>query len=286
MGGRHYGRRVHQMRGFVAATPKRLRRQVWSIGLDEQSVERDCSGGCTQQLLAPKRDDPRERDVHPEVDEGLDLRGVTGVAVHHATSPWHALKHLLDLVEGVARMNDQRQVDLNGERALVRKRSLLAIPRLELVVVVEAGLADRAHVGVSRQPAKLSLGLTVPSLALVRMHADAGDPALESIRELDGAPAGSQVGANNEDRLDTGFAGAGVERVQTVSKGRIRQVRVSVEERTYDASTLGNSALPPGTWCPAVSPNQPPPPHAPGSAGGRPRLARIAVDVRGMAGWI
>ena len=118
------------------------------------------------------------------------------------------------------------------------------------------------------------------------MHADAGDPAIESIRELDGALAGGQVGADDEDFLNTGVARAGVERVQIVSKGRVCQVRVSVEELTYDGSTLGNSALPPGTWCPAVRPDQPPPPHAPGLAGGRPRLARIAVDVRGMAGWI
>jgi hypothetical protein len=50
------------------------------------------------------------------------------------------------VVGRLARMNDDRQVELARQRDLRRKHLALHVARREVVVVVEPDLADRTHV--------------------------------------------------------------------------------------------------------------------------------------------
>ena len=126
----------------------------------------------------------------------------------------------------------------------------------------------------------------VPAPALVRMHADGRQPPVIALGKLDGPAARLEVVGHHQHLTDARGDGAGVERRQIVGEDVIPQMGVGVEERGYAASMRGNSAAPPGTRCPAGRPVQPPAPQSPGPAGGRPKRPRMAVDVRGIAGWI
>ena len=150
--------------------------------------------------------------------------------------------------------------------------------------MVQAGFADGAHVWVAGQGAQLAHRATVPTPAFVRMHADGGEPALKALRELDNPPALLKVAGHDQHFADAGGDGTGVQRGQFVGEGGTREMRVRIEERGYEISRRGKSAPPPGTWCPAGNPAQPPAPQSPGSAGGKPKFSRMAVEVRGMAG--
>ena len=54
------------------------------------------------------------------------------------------------IVVGVARMDDQRQTGFARRRDVAAKAALLRVARRVIVVVVEAGLADRHDFGMPR----------------------------------------------------------------------------------------------------------------------------------------
>ena len=144
-------------------------------------------------------------------------------------------------------MHNDRQLQLGGQIALRRKRVLLRLARDMPAMEIKPGLADGAYVRVGGQAAQLPQAGVVEFGAFVRMHSDGGEPPIETLAQLGGAATGGQIGGDDQDAGDRGLAGARVDLVDVIGKGRIGEMRVGVEQLGYAASTLGNSAGPPGT---------------------------------------
>jgi hypothetical protein len=116
--------------GLVPFSPEGNRRQIWRVGLDEQTIARHQPHEVVVLPLV-ERDDPGERDVPSRIERNLGERVRAGVAVQdadHALDPGIA-NDRTGIVFGVPRVDDDRLSDFLGERDLSRQRGSLRIPR-------------------------------------------------------------------------------------------------------------------------------------------------------------
>jgi hypothetical protein len=160
----------HNPRRLVAFTPVRRRRKVGAIGFAQNSIGRHERSHLAHILSFWKRNDPRKRDVHAECQGLFGERRRARKAMHHSA---HRAAGLLSqdsqrVVLSLAGMNDDGQIELAGEADLQPEDFLLDVPGREIVVIIEADLAEcsgfrnrgdhsadkRSHIGLA--PVELS----------------------------------------------------------------------------------------------------------------------------------
>src|SRR5437016_6332592 len=83
---RKTSRRLHNPHRFIAFPPKWYRCQVWTIGFDQQSIERKLSRHIAQILRLFKSQIACERDEETEFDCGLSHRQTAAKTVHDSTA--------------------------------------------------------------------------------------------------------------------------------------------------------------------------------------------------------
>ncbi|MPM97788.1 hypothetical protein SDC9_144965 [bioreactor metagenome] len=149
------------------------RRQVWGIGLDQQTIERAFLCNILDGLRILERDDARKGKMKPEVQRLGCHRPVFRKAVHH---PAHRIGTFFrHQTQGI----DRRIAGMHHQRLPARPRSAdvvpetLALPlRLILVpIVIQPGFTDTNHLGMGGQ-CNEALNRRLLDLGRFRMNAN------------------------------------------------------------------------------------------------------------------
>ena len=112
----------------------------------------------------------------------------------------------------VARVDDDRLLQLAREADEPREGGALHVARGVVVVVVEADLADGDDLGLGREPRELGVRGVVEGDGVVRVHADRSAGSLvHALRERDRRARRREIGADADDdeALHAGLACAG-----------------------------------------------------------------------------
>src|SRR5439155_19157211 len=88
-----------------------------------------------------------EGDVEPEIEACVGEGRSAGEAMQHAAEPATAViaKNADGVLVGFARVDDDGQIQFARELDLSAEDRLLHVARREVVVIIEADLADRAR---------------------------------------------------------------------------------------------------------------------------------------------
>ena len=150
------------------------------------------------------------------------------------------------VVVGVARMDDERQVELAGKRDMAAKDPLSDVARRAVVVIVEARLADPDAFGMSGECAHGVEILRVLPGRLMRMRADGEEHVVVPLRDRDHARGLRHFRADGDHALDAGRARALDDRVEVVGEVGKIEVAMAVDERhSAPASAQALTSPPP-----------------------------------------
>ena len=136
----------------VGLAPVGHRGQVGRVGLDQQPVERAQRGGRPHVVGRPKvtmplKDRQAPRSRHGRASSGPPVKQWNTVRARHALG----VEDGEGVVPGLAGVDHQGQVVRVGQRDLGRERLALRGAGRVVVVVVEAALPHRHHLGVAEQ---------------------------------------------------------------------------------------------------------------------------------------
>src|SRR5204862_1052199 len=115
-----------------------------------------------------------DADMQPEIEIGVELVLVAGEAMRHRGLHAMVAQDLGEARMRVARMQEQRQAELEAELELCDEPFLLVWMRRIVAVEVEAAFADRHRARMLGEPAQLSNSGRAAVARMVRMHADRG----------------------------------------------------------------------------------------------------------------
>jgi len=111
---------------LVGPSPVRHGRQERTVGLDVEPVQRHRAHRLTKQFGVLERDDPGDRDVTAQLETGPRVIGRAGETVHDGALGYaFALQKFEEVVEGVAGVDDEGEVQLVRQRDLAREGSAL-----------------------------------------------------------------------------------------------------------------------------------------------------------------
>ena len=233
---------------LVAAAAMGRRREIGRVGLDQKAVERDVARDGAQILRLLERHDAGKRDHETEAERGLGEFTRAGEAMEHSAEP--PLPHFLrqdrgHVGVGVARVDDERQVELASQRDLPAKDALSHVARRAVIVIVEARLADAY---AFRMPGEGAHGVEVLRplpRRLVRMGADGEEDVVVALGDRGDACGFPDLRADGDHPLDACGAGALNDGVEVISEIGKVEVAVAVDD--------GHSATasPPGRRWPA-----------------------------------
>ena len=156
----------------------RHRRQKRAVGFGQQPIERHAPGRLAQRPGLGKRHDPGERDEEAERQPGVGERVVSRETVQDAAQLAAALlaQDRQRVLVGLAGVDDDRPLQLAREPDLRAEHRVLHVTRREVVVVVEADLADRARRRRRRDCSRTTVAarcrVVGELVRLVRVHAD------------------------------------------------------------------------------------------------------------------
>src|SRR4051812_323724 len=132
---------------LVPLAAMRGRREKRAVGFDERAIHRHAARGLTE-LRGPREgDDARPRDVETQVEAGARQGRPAREAVQHAAQSLRLAQDSKRVFVGLACVDDDGEIELARQDDLHAEHLLLNVPRREVVVVVEADLADRAGAG-------------------------------------------------------------------------------------------------------------------------------------------
>ena len=135
-----------------------------------------------------------------------------------------------DIVVGVARMDDERQVELAGERDMPTKDSLGDIARRVVIVIIEPRLADPDAFGMSGESAHGGEILGPLPRRLMRMRADGEEDVVVPLRDGDHACGLRHFGADGDHALDAGPPRALDDPIKVVGEVGKIEVAMAVDE--------------------------------------------------------
>ena len=135
-----------------------------------------------------------------------------------------------DIVVGVARMDDEREVELARKRDLPTKDALGDVTRRVVVMIVEASLADADTFGMIGECAHGGEVLRPLSSRLMRMRADREKDVLVPLRDRDDARGLRYAGADGDHALDAGRPRALNDPVEVVGEVGKIEVAMAVDE--------------------------------------------------------
>lgn len=234
--------------GLVALPSVRNRREIWRVGLCQNSIHRNEP---EQRVVAPftERDDSAEGHVPAHVDRGTCQLVRARVAVQNAcnASRRRLDEHRSRVVLRVARVNDDRQRRLPCQPQLLGKCAALLGTGRVVVVIVEATLADRDGSLIGELTERRDVASRVEPDRVVRMDSrrkpyDSPMGGRDVPRCASGAEdiPGAAAGADADNRFGSTFlrppdyvAAVAVER-------RVGEVRVAVNVPFDVAVFLGH----------------------------------------------
>src|SRR5688572_1576996 len=180
---------LDDVRRLVALAAIRYRSQKRAVGLDEQPVQWDQTRHFLQFRGARKRDDTGQRQVVPRLERPASHRPIPGKAVqdHRNLGRLLLFENAEGVVFGFPRVNHDRKPPFARQRNLAAKHGLLGFPGREIVVVVEADLAQatgqRLPVDRRRHGACRLSGVGGELPRRVWMHADGEPDAAPPLRD-------------------------------------------------------------------------------------------------------
>ena len=131
---------------------------------------------------------------------------------------------------GFARMDDQRQPGFARGRNMLAKALCLRVARALVVVIVEAGLADRHDFRIFRQSDQ-RFGVDIQFLMrVVRMGADRAENLRKFLRDRQHLRKFAHARADGDQARDAGGARARDHRVELGGEIRKIQVAVAIDE--------------------------------------------------------
>src|SRR5579883_340506 len=246
----HFGEHadgIHQEGRFVAFAAPRNGGQVGCVGLDQQAVAGSEGRGVAHCLRFGERQHAPERQVKSAVQSLAGFAGSAGEAVHDAFARPMPVQQAQGIVPRLAGMDDDGLRGLAREFELALKDLALHGARSEVVVVVQADLADGDYLGVAEQPAEILVGFGRRLGGVVGMHAHGG----VNERILIGQPDGyAQVrrpvaGADGQHALDPRRARPGDDRFAILREARVIQMAVRVDQRHFSRAPTGTSSRKP-----------------------------------------
>jgi hypothetical protein len=214
---------------LVSLSPVRHRRQVGSIGLNQDPVQRDVEDGLVQAPVLEGHH-PTEGDIvavdQPRSQEG----GTAAERVEDAGDTGMRSEDGGDVVVGLAGVNHRGLTGLGGETQLGFERGLLAGSGAVVVMVVEAGLPDRDDLFVPQPLPQGLFGIRRPRHGVMGMNARRGGESGLGSRQRQGPVGRLRRLTNHHHPLYSSRPGPSEHLVAVGVVGGIREVAVGVDE--------------------------------------------------------
>lgn len=195
-------------------------------------VEAGGGDGVANRLRAFERDDPTDAEVQPKlVDVGARLRGIARETVHdaaHARAPFGS-QDAREILEGIAVVEDQRQVRVACDRDLRTEHVLLRVSRAVIVIIVEAGFADRDDALVAYERSEGCGDVRRRVFGFVRMNAGRG-VQIVFCSDVEGALRVGEIAADRDRRCDTRGAHTRDDGIAIGIERFVVHMRVGVDE--------------------------------------------------------
>ena len=163
--------------GFIAFSPPPLRRKVWTVGLNQGSIERHAGSHGTHGRGLFEGQHAAKGQQEPQVEEGLGVFRAAGKAMGHSAETCLRVpaQDFKTLAEGFATMDNQGQIRLDGKLNVEGKRACLVLTRGFVVMEVEAGLADGHHALPCHELPQTRARRAVEQRGIMRMEANGGE---------------------------------------------------------------------------------------------------------------
>ena len=183
--------------------------EIGSVGLDQQSIERNHPRGFPRRLGFGKSEHAAEAEMEPEIERLPRLGRSAGEAVEDAFALVVFAQDLNRVAPGFARVDDDRLAGGLRHLELPEEHGPLRVGGL-IVMVVEADLAEREHFGMREQIAQTVEGFVCRFGGVVGMDSDGRIDERIAIGQPDrGFEIGRAVaGADGHEAFDSGRLGA------------------------------------------------------------------------------
>ena len=181
---------------------------VGTIGFEHQSIEGDEFGGGALLLGILEGDHAGERDVEAFVEDELGLLGRAAETVEDDLVDGATIlaKDFHRFFEGFSAVDDDRQIQLGGDLQVLGEDPSLVLVEGEVVMIVEAGLADGDDLFVPGEGFQLGQCVRCDGFGIVGVDSDGGVEVVEALGELDGLSIFLRVGADGYPGGDAGLA--------------------------------------------------------------------------------
>ena len=218
--------------GLVTLATMRNRRQVRSVGFDEDAIIRNR----THQIIArpvPERHDSAERHVPSSLDGSARECDAAGKAVQHTAdaSRRGLANEYGGIVIRVPGMDDYRAIVSRGEFELHGEGTTLEIARRVVIVVVEATFTNRDRAGVEHALQRGNVRRGIKRLGVVRVNPGCkSDEARMRFRNPGRVTCLLDRRTDADDACSARIASAADYRVAVTVEGFVRKVGVAVDE--------------------------------------------------------
>ena len=162
-----------------------------------------------------------------------------GKAMQHGREgalPCFLFEDARHVVVGVARMDHQRQPGFARRRDVAAKAALLRLARRVVVVIVEAGLADRHDLGVPRARDQVARRHVQFLVGVVRMGADRAEDVGKSLGDRQHLGVARDPRRDGDQAADAGRARAGDHAVELGGEIREIEMAMAVDQHGYCAA--------------------------------------------------
>ena len=140
------------------------------------------------------------------------------------------------VVVGVARMDHQRQPGFARRRDMSAKAALLRVARRVVVVIVEAGLADRHDFGVPRARDEVARRHMQFLMGVMRMSADRAKHVGKALGDRQHLGVARDPRRDGDQARDAGCARAGDDGVKLSGKIRKIEMAMAVDQHGHWAA--------------------------------------------------
>jgi hypothetical protein len=221
------------VRRLVRLAPHGLRREVGSVGLDEDSITRHGGGRYAERPGVRKRRVPGERHEVAAVDGHANQIGRREAVQHDY--PAEALESACGLPVRLAVVDDNGKPELVGKLEVCFQEPLLLLGCCETANGVESRLTHCDRLRVREELSELVDPVCLGSSSLMRVDTERGVDTFVRVRDRESSSARVDSGADRDDPRDTRFSGPRNDR------RRVHVAGVEVRVRIRHAVTAGAS---------------------------------------------
>ena len=147
----------------------------------------------------------------PERDRAASQIATAGETMQHGREgalPALLFENARGIVVGLARMDDQRQPGLARRGDMAAKAALLRLARRVVVVIIEAGFADRHDFGMPRARDQIGRAHVELFMGVMRVRADRAEHVGKALGDGEQLRLALHARGNRHHARDAGGAGA------------------------------------------------------------------------------